>query len=309
MIIDMHCHLWDEKIPSENWWESFVKISASLSGRPEERIRERIPGWMDPTGDMLISDMDEAGIDKAVILPIDYMTGGGFGDVASLEEQHRMYVKAAERHPDRLIAFAGIDPRRPEANTFLERAVKEWNVKGVKLHPATGFYPNEPCVYRIYEKCQELGILVLIHTGPEIYPLYSKYAQPIYLDEVANDFPELKIIMAHAAGCWWEEAASITSNKLNLYLDLAWWQVPYLALPGREFYGRLRTLINIAGRSRVLFGSDWPAMRQVRRLNHAAWTKVVKESPEKAKEMGIDFTEEEISGIMGDNAAKLLGLA
>ena len=122
MIIDIHCHLWDGNIPSKSWWDTFIKVSASLSGRPEEKVRERMPGWLDPTGDLLVSDMDEAGIDKSVILPIDYVTGGGVGDVASLEEQHRMYARAAEGHPDRLIAFAGIDPRRPEAVSFLERA-------------------------------------------------------------------------------------------------------------------------------------------------------------------------------------------
>ena len=309
MIIDIHCHLWDVNTPSTYWWDTFVKVSASLAGRPEEKVRERLPGWFDPDGDMLVSDMDEAGIDKAVILPIDYMTGGGFGDVTSLEAQHRMYAGAVARHPDRLIAFAGIDPRRPEAGAFLERAVKEWNVKGIKLHPATGFYPNEPCVYRIYEKCLELDLIALVHTGPEIHPLYSKYARPVYLDEVASDFPDLKIIMAHAGGCWWQEGVTIASNKLNLYVDLAWWQVPYLTVPEVEFYSRLRELINIAGRSKVLFGSDWPAMRQVRRLNHTAWTDVIKKAPEKAKENGIVFTEEEMSGIMGDNATRLLGLA
>lgn len=308
MLIDAHCHLWGESVPSKSWWDSFIKVSASLSGKTEEKIRERLPGWLDLTGDMLVGDMDEAGIDKAVILPIDYLVGGGAGEITSLEEHHKIYARAAERHPDRLIPFAGIDPRRPEAVSFLERAVKEWNMRGLKLHPAVGFYPNEPCVYRLYEKCQELGITVLIHSGPEIYPWYSKYAQPVFLDEVANDFPELKIIIAHAGGCWWEEAVSIASNKLNLYVDLAWWQVPYLTLPEEKFYARLRELINIAGRSRVMFGSDWPSLRQVRRLNHAAWTDVIKQAPERAKDKGIIFTEEEISAIMGGNAAKVLGL-
>ena len=114
--------------------------------------------------------------------------------------------------------------------------------------------------------------------------------------------------MAHAGGCYWQEAATIASNKLNLYLDLSWWQTPLLTLSEEVFYRRIKELVSIAGRSRVLFGSDWPAMRQVRRLNHAAWTNAIKQAPEKAKEKGITFTEEEISGIMGDNAAKLLGL-
>ncbi|MBW1887596.1 MAG: amidohydrolase [Deltaproteobacteria bacterium] len=308
MTIDIHCHLWMKDIPSRSWWDSIVKVSATLANRPEEKIRERLPGWMDTEGDLLVSDMDEAGIDKSILLPIDYLIAGGAGEVASLEDVHSRFAKAAEKHKDRLIAFAGIDPRRPEAVSFLERAVKEWDMKGLKLHPACGFYPDEPCVYRIYEKCMELGLVVLIHVGPEIYPMSSKYAMPMFIDEVANDFPDLKIIMAHAGGCYWEESAMIVSNKLNLYVDLSWWQTMHLALTEEQFYSRVRTLINLAGRSRVLFGSDWPAMRQVRRLNHAAWADVFKEAPQRAEEYGISFTEEEIQMIMHDNAAKLLGI-
>ena len=64
----------------------------------------------------------------------------------------------------------------------------------------------------------------------------------------------------------------------------------------------------IEGRSKILFGSDWSALRLIRRLPHAAWVKAIKESPEEVKAAGIEFTEEEISGILGDNAARLLGL-
>ena len=308
MIIDMHSHLWREDMPSQSWWDSFVKVSSSLSGRPEEKIRKKLPGWMDATGELLISDMDKAGIDKSVILPIDYVIGGGSGDVSSLDAQHEMYAGAVERYPDRLITFAGVDPRRPEATKFLQKAVDKWNVKGLKLHPCVGFYPNEPCCYRLYEKALELGLIVTVHAGPEVYPWYSKFGLPIYLDEVANDFPELPLIICHAGECYWEEAAMITSNKLNMYVDISWWQTVYLNFTKKEFYQRLRNLMNIAGSSRVLFGSDWPAMRQVRSLDHAAWTKVIKDAPELAKEVEIKFTEEEIEKVMAGNAMKLLGL-
>jgi hypothetical protein len=311
MIIDAHVHLFREDIPSKPWWDAFVKVSALLSGKSEERVRQRVAGWIDPTGDLLVSDMDEAGIDKSVLLPIDYVTGAGVsaGDVTSLEEKHQMFANAVKKHSGRLISFVGIDPRRPEAVSFLEKAVKEMNMKGLKLLPAAGFYPNEPRVYRLYEKCLELGIVVLIHSGPEITPWYAKYCMPVYIDDVATDFPELKIIMAHAGGCYWEEAATIVSNKPNLYVDLSWWQTPYINLPEEEFYRRIRQIINMVGRSRVLFGSDWPAMRQVRLLNHAAWTSIIKEAPQRAEKYGIKFSEEEIKMIMGDNAAKLLGLS
>lgn len=307
MIIDVHCHLFSWDIPSRPYWDGVVKVLAAMFGKPEEVVREKLPRLWDTTGDKLVAHMDEAGIDKAVILVIDYLVGG-LDSPLTLREQHEIYVKAAAKYPDRLIVFAGVDPRRPEAADFLRRAVKEWPVKGVKIHPCAGFYPNELCAYHVYDVCQELGLVVLTHTGPEIGPMYSKYAEPMYLDEVAKDFPALKIVMAHAGMTEWEEAAFIAAVNPNLYLDLASWQKLYLALPEAEFYQRIRTILNLAGRSRLLFGSDWPILTRMRNLNHTAWTKVLKEARARAARFGIEFSQEEIDGIMGDNAARLLGL-
>ena len=69
MTIDIHCHLWMEDVPSRSWWDGFVRVSSSISNIPEEKIRERLPEWMDTKGDLLVSDMDSGGIDKSVLLP------------------------------------------------------------------------------------------------------------------------------------------------------------------------------------------------------------------------------------------------
>ena len=306
MIIDIHAHLWGEEIPSKEWWDSFVKISASISGRPEEKVREKMPGWWDLSGDLLVKDMDEGGVDQAIILTVDSSIFAGTGEGVSLERLHQITAAAVRRHPDRLAGFAGVDPRRPGAVKFLERAVKEWDMKGLKLHPAFGFYPNDNRCYLLYSKAQELGIPVILHTGPEVIPMYSKYANPIYLDEVANDFPDLTIIMAHGGGCYWPEAASIVSNKPNLFLDLAWWQPKILRNPVDEFYKPLRSILNTVGPSRTLFASDWPSLRLVRKLSYQNWVKAFKEPPEEVKAAGVQFTEEEINGILGQNAARIL---
>ncbi len=311
MIIDTHAHLFSWDIPAKPYWDMTAKVWVELfgGGRTVEEVKGKIPRLFDTLGDKLVSDMDEGGIDKSVILLIDYMTGG-VEDSFSLEEQHRVYARAVERHPDRLIFFAGVDPRRPDAVDFLPRAVKEWNVKGVKLHPSVGWYPNEPCAYRVYEKCRELGLPVLIHSGPEIPPMYQKYADPVFFDEIATDFfPDLKIIMAHAGMSEWEEAALLGGSNPNLYFDFAGWQKFYIALPEEEFYRRIRVCLNLCRGPRFFFGSDWPILTRMRHLNHADWTNVFKEAPERAWKYGIEFSEEEISGILGGNVAKLLGLS
>ena len=148
MIIDIHTHLFSWDIPPKPYWDITAEVLASSFGKPLEKVRERLPGLWDPMGDMLVRDMDEAGIDKSALLLLDFCFGE-LNDTASLEEQHRVYAEAAERHPGRLIPFAGIDPRRPGAVEFLQRAVQEWQIKGVKIHPCVGFYPTEPCAYRL----------------------------------------------------------------------------------------------------------------------------------------------------------------
>ena len=308
MIIDIHCHLRWENLPSREWYDTQVKMGMIGSGKDEASVRERLKQLWDPSGDLLVKDMDEAGINISVLEIIDYGLAAGCGPAQSLEEVHQVYANAAKRHPGRLMVFAGIDPRRGSAVPFLEKAVREWNMKGLKLHPGFEFYPNDLKCFFLYAKCQELGIPVMIHTGPDVIPYQGKYGMPIYLDEVANDFPDLKIIMAHAGSCYWQEAAFIAQNKENLYVDLAMWQPTVLRNPVANFYRPLRAMIDTAGRSKVMFGSDWPALRMIRRLPHAAWVKAIKEPPPEVKEAGIEFTEEEINGVLGDNAAKVLGL-
>lgn len=308
MIVDVHCHLYDRTVPSKAYWNAFVKVTAALSGRSEERVWERAPGWWDLSGDMLVGDMDEAGIDKAVVLPMDALLLTDPDESVILEQLTKIFVDAARRHPDRIIAFVGIDPRRRGTAKFLEKAVKEYGVKGLKLHPAFGFYPNDKYCYLLYEKAEELEIPVLVHSGPEIYPFYSKYARPVYLDDVANDFPELKLIVAHAGSAWFEEAIGVANNKLNMYLDVSWWQPRLLQNPIEEFYKPLRRLTDAVGSQKVLFGSDWPGFRLLRRLPHKAWVKAFTEIPPEVAKAGINFKEEEIENIMGRNAARLLKL-
>lgn len=309
MIIDIHTHLYDKEVPSAEYWEMQAEMIAPASNRPIEKVREWLSLQWDMTGDLLVKDMDEAGIDKSVLLPLDFNTARWMGEGKySITEINELYAKAAQNHPDRLIAFAGVDPRRPEAIELLERGVKEWNMKGLKLMPATGWYPDDKAYYPLYEKVLELDIPILCHTGPEVFPMRAKYARPAYVDEVASDFPDLKIVIAHAGHCWWEEAAWIVGYNTNMYLDLAQWQLRAIRDPVNDFYRILRSIISTAGISKVLLGSDWPAFRATKRANNAAWVKFIKDPPPEVKEAGLELSEEEKAAILGGNAARLLRL-
>lgn len=308
MIVDMHAHWWTQDYPAEGFYNAFIRHGMAVSGRPEEAVRRRVESLFDPLGEHLIASLDAAGIDKCVISAIDFGLTPGIGDGKfSLEAQHAMHAKLAQKYPGRLSVFMGIDLRRPNSIEFLERCVKEWDMKGVKFHPGSGFYPNDPEFYPFYAKAQELGTPLLFHTGPEMAPMYSKYSLPIHLDQVAVDFPELPVILAHCGECYWEEAARLASGKPNMFLDIAGWQHRVRRRPVEELYTPLRTILNIASARKVLWGSDWPAMNNL--MSQAEWINCVKNPPDSAREAGIEFSEAEVDAILGGNATRLLKLA
>jgi len=305
MIIDMHTHLCDRDGVAKPFWDGWAEVSALRVNRPLERVQRRLPELWDVSGDMIVKDMDAAGIDKSVLLAIDWGLARYLGDLKlSFEEINKNYADAVKKYPQRLIAFAGIDPRRDKAGDLMGRFLKEWDMKGIKFHTAAGFYPNDKACYPIYEKALEYGVPVLLHTGEILKPLYFKYCQPIYAQEVAIDFPDLPIILAHTGGCWYPEAVAICNNTTNVYLDLSVWQ-PRLLRP-LAFYRALRTLLDSVSWQRVLFGSDYPFLKLL--INQERWVKAFTEIPDFVKERGIEFKDEEIKGIMGGNAARLLGL-
>jgi len=305
MIIDAHTHLCDYDSVAKPFWDGWVELSALRFNRPVERVQKRLPEFWDISGDMIVKDMDAAGIDKSVLLVIDWGLARHLGEPKlSVEELNKVCADAVKKHPQRLIAFAGIDPRRNKAAEMVGTFLKEWGMKGIKFHPAAGFYPNDKACYPVYEKALEYGVPVLFHTGESQKPLYFKYCQPIYVQEVAMDFPDLPIILAHTGGCWYSEAVAICNSTTNVYLDLSWWQ---RRLPRPlEFYQALRTLLDSVSWQRVLFGSDYPFLKLL--INQERWVKAFTEIPDSVKAQGIEFKDEEIAGIMGGNAARILGL-
>ena len=306
MIIDFHTHLCDRDGVAQPFWDGWAEVAALRVNRPVEKVQRRLPEFWDTSGDMIVRDMDGAGIDKSVLLVIDWGLARHLGEPKlSIEEINKTHADAVKKHTERLIAFAGIDPRRNNAAKLVERFLKDLGMKGIKLHTAAGFYPNDKMCYPIYEKALEYGVPVLLHSGESQKPLYFKYCQPIYVQEVAVDFPDLPMILAHTGGCWYSEAVAICSSATNVYLDLAWWQRRLLR--PLEFYKALRTLLHSVSWQRVLFGSDYPFLKLL--INQERWVKAFTEIPDSVKEQGIEFKDEEIAGIMGGNAARILGLA
>lgn len=164
-------------------------------------------------------------------------------------------------NPDIAIAFASIDPTRgPEAVREAKRLVSSGAVKGLKLHPPLQqFFPNDPIAYPLYEVFAEAKLPVLFHTGhsgigtnmPGGGGIRPKYGNPMHIDDVAVDFPELPIIMAHPSFPWQDEALSVCLHKPTVYIDLSGWSPKY-------FPATLIQYANTLLKHKMLFGSDYP---------------------------------------------------
>ena len=128
----------------------------------------------------------------------------------------------------------------------------------------------------------------------------------MFVDDVATDFPDLKIVLTHAGFCWWPEALNIAATKPNIFLDMAGWQPKIKRTGVDEFYRPLRTMLGTIGSTRILLGSDWPAYRLF--MTSQQWVDCFKNPPPEVKEAGITFTDIEIADILGNNAARLLNL-
>jgi len=303
MVIDSHVHWILQEWIGERFWQALVSLSSKLSGRDEERVRNRLPQLWDAEGDKLISEMGEAGIDLSVIFPMDFGLAVNVGEAPiSIFEVNKAYADLAAKHPGKLIAFVGVDPRRREAPFLVEQAIKEWKMRGLKLHPAAGFYPSDQVAYPLYEIVEKYELPVIVHTGPAAHPLYSEYAQPLYIDKIAADFPRVNFVMAHMGYGWYSEAVSLAENKANIYLDISGWQREFHS-DAREFYHVLRFALNMLGNQRILFGSDWPFFKFL--MNQKKWVEVVKNIPKCGQEIGINFTEDEGRAVTGENAKKL----
>ena len=126
MIVDIHSHLFfGPNQLGQSCLDQWVRISAVLANRPPERLRTVVEEWWDPMGEVRIKEMEEAKIDKAVLLIMDLYAGGKEGEpTMSLDEQHQLHAEIARRYPYRFIIFAGVDPRRQGAPQLLERYVK-----------------------------------------------------------------------------------------------------------------------------------------------------------------------------------------
>ncbi|MBN1599468.1 MAG: amidohydrolase [Bacteroidales bacterium] len=193
----------------------------------------------------LLFQMDEAGIQKSVLFAVD-------GPL--LTSENEFVANICQQHPERFIGFASVDPNRKNAREILQNALDILHLKGLKLHPPIqNFYPNDKKIWPLYQIASNRGIPVVFHVGTTPFGNMVKLSQanPLLIDDVANDFPDLKIILTHLGTLWHNESFMVTEKHPNVYIDTA--AYPY------EIEELLKEkLIIRVGPEKFIFGTDFP---------------------------------------------------
>ncbi len=271
LVIDFHFHagLYHDYHP---WVIDWIKTQM-------ENAEEFIQEVLTPEG--LIRYLDDSGVDYAVALAeLSPITTG----VLSNEE-----VAEVCQGNDRMIPFCSINPFLvADLAAELERYVAEMGFRGLKLYPTYHhYYANSNRIYPLYAKAEELGIPVMIHTGSSIFKgARLKYGDPLYMDDVAVDFPRLTLLMVHSGrGFWYDRAYFLAKLHANLYMEIA-------GLPPQRLLEYFPELDRVA--DKVIFGSDWPGMPYIKRN-----IEIIR---------GLPLRDETKDKILGGNAARILGI-
>ena len=203
----------------------------------------------------------------------------------------------AAKNSDIVIPFASIDPRKGRLGAREARdLIENHGVRGFKFHGIMqDIHPADRVAYPLYEVIAEHQLPAIFHTGHSGMGtgmrggggVHLKWGQPMLIDDVAVDFPDIKIILAHPSWPWVDESLSMALHKDNVYIDLSGWSPKY-------FQPQIIQYANGQLKHKMLFGSDFPL------IHPDKWI-------EAAKQVG--FKDEVLAGIMKHNAARLLGLS
>lgn len=272
-IIDFHVHLASYEQPTRSL-RSYVEQYAGID------LDSFARRWGSP--ESYLAYMDANGVDYSVVLAELAPITTGVAD----NDRVLQFCAASPR----LIPFATVNPNvMLDPAGELERLVQERGMRGLKLYPTYNyFYPNDNMLYPIYAVAERLRLPVMVHTGSSVFAgSRLKYGDPLYLDDVAVDFPRLNLLITHGGRpFWYDRAAALARLHANVYIEVG--GLPPQRLP--QYFGDLERLA-----SKMVFGSDWPGVPRSVGENIAA----IRSLPisDRAKDL-----------ILGGNAARLLGL-
>jgi len=278
-LVDVHVHPPTKEFLVDSGGPDIEAAAKKFGHKPELKTIEE-----------MLDEYTANGIEKLVLFAWDAETATHRPRVSN-----EFVAQIADKFPDRILGFASVDPRKKSAVKDLGRAVRDLKLQGLKLHPqAQAFEPNDHAYYALYAKCAELRIPVTFHTGSTYWGaglaggggLKLRFSNPMLLDDVAADFPELNIIMAHPGWPWQDEQLAVAMHKENAFIDLSGWSPKY-------FHPLLVTYMTKMIPDKFLFGTDYPMLSPGRWLNDFE---------------ALRMSEDVRRMVLGENARRLLRL-
>ena len=242
-VTDAHIHV-------QPWWELKPEVLEVMTrGRSDVDELHKIM----KSPEHLLRRLDQDGIERAVL--VNYPSPDLMGFTHRVNEYVAQYCEAA---PDRLVPMGGVHPRFAQDAAAEVRRAAEMGVRALKVHPPhMAIEPNAylhglDALRALYEEAQRLAMPVMIHTGTSIFPgARSRTGEPMAVDDVAVDFPQLVLILAHGGRpLWMDQAFFLVRRFPQVYMDVS--SVPPKAL--LRYFPRLAEIAD-----KVLYGSDWPA--------------------------------------------------
>lgn len=245
------------------------------------------------TVENLVASMDKAGIDTSLLITNKRLSNEG----ASMEEGIEINKKYPQIKIIGNVDFAILDEAQIEK---IKKYLSTKKIVGVKFYLGyESFYANEPKLHSIYEFCQKNNFPVVYHTGvlESSFAGLLKYSHPLTIDEVATQFPDLKIVIAHFGNPWIMDAAAVVAKNKNVYVDLSGYFTEYVSISKEEvdlFVKQVTEFKSFVGSfQKCLFGTDWPLYDQKEYLD------AVNQLP---------MTQEERDLVLSQNAVKIYNL-
>ncbi len=270
-LIDIHIHVAKREHLTDVFLDYFV----------QEFGEEALKSIDDLTPIKFTKFLDAEGVDTAVLL-------SEYSPQVTGVVPNEFTVKFAAESP-KLIPFGSIDINSSvRTGDQAEHAFRDLSCRGLKLLPSYGYYyPNDPRMYGAYEVAQKYDSVVMFHTGTSLFPKTRvRFADPLLLDDVAVDFPNLNIVMCHGGRpFWYQESEWMLRRHPHLFIDIS--GVPPFQLP--KNFPKLERF-----QDRFIFGSDWPNVISI------------KSQAEQVRK--LPYKPDTIESILWSNAARILKL-
>ena len=299
MRIDAHIHIWNRLCLPDEAVRGYMEPVRKLQELGLDKVFDLgldddfpFPDYEEPMY-TYTSAMDANDIDYAIVLGTDFGLVNE-GRMTNDEYMDWMYERCST--DDRFIPFIGVDPNRKDAIDMLNRYYRKYSPKGIKVYPATGFYPDDPIYDEFWRTIDDMGLIVTTHAGMALYPLDERYCHPSNLTGVAERYPDMRIIVAHLGGKFHDELFPLMDNHDNVYTDCS-------ALQGwiaddKDMVGKRLKAVMSRYPDRVVFGSDMPIYEYS--CSFSRFVNLIMEGDWGDDRMKAD--------LMGDNMARLLGL-